>query len=267
MTSHPKSRRASLPTLPSFLLCLASALALGALPTACQSGGVGDPCTPEDEHDPTFAGFDLSEENIESRSFQCDTRICLVNHFQGRVSCPLGQPPPRFCGLPGDAPCLEGESCVLSASRPPDCEPGSEDGTCRRRVCQVPGACQRADATEAENENKACCVPGTDTPTTEPVCGQCAADSARATAGAVYCSCRCGPPEGQPPDENFDYCSCPSGFECAEIRKDFGLGDPQLRGKYCIKQGSAFEGAGECGGVKGHFDPTQCAGVAAASSP
>src|SRR5262245_55153353 len=72
---------------------------IGALPLACQAGGVGDPCTPEDEYDPQFPGFKLTLENIESRSFQCETRICLVNHFQGRVSCPLGQgsPESRFC--------------------------------------------------------------------------------------------------------------------------------------------------------------------------
>ena len=239
---------------------------MGALPTACQSGGIGDPCTPEDEHEPTFAGFDLAEEYIESRSFQCDTRICLVNHFQGRVSCPLGQPPPRFCGLPDDPPCFEGESCVPSASLAPNCEPGDDSSACRRHVCQAPGGCQRADATDEENKNKACCVPGTDTPVSAPVCGQCADDSGR-DARAVYCSCRCGPPEGQPPDENFEYCACPSGFECAEIRRDFGLGDPQLRGKYCIQQGSAFQGPQTCGAVEGYFDAAQCSGVGAASSP
>ena len=57
----------------------------------CQSGGVGDPCIPEDEYLPNFGGFAASEVNIESRSFQCETRVCLVNHFRGRVTCPLGQ--------------------------------------------------------------------------------------------------------------------------------------------------------------------------------
>src|SRR6185503_2629823 len=73
------------------LFGLISVVTIGILPIGCQSGGVGDPCTPEDEYSPDFAGFKVTEENIESRSFQCATRICLVNHFQGRVSCPLGQ--------------------------------------------------------------------------------------------------------------------------------------------------------------------------------
>lgn len=63
--------------------------ALGAM--GCTPGGVGDPCTPEDEYQSTFSGFQQTETNVESRSFQCETRLCLVNHFQGRVSCRLGQ--------------------------------------------------------------------------------------------------------------------------------------------------------------------------------
>lgn len=57
----------------------------------CQSGGVGDPCIPEDEYQQNFPGFAATEVNLESRSFQCETRVCLVYRFRGRVSCPLGQ--------------------------------------------------------------------------------------------------------------------------------------------------------------------------------
>jgi hypothetical protein len=86
---------------------LATAL-LGLLPLACQPGGVGDPCTPEDEYTDTFAGYQPTEVNTESKSFQCETRLCLVNHFQGRVSCRYGQPDPgatgagAVCHIPGD---------------------------------------------------------------------------------------------------------------------------------------------------------------------
>ena len=78
---------------------LASAL-LGLLPLACQPGGVGDPCTPEDEYNVNFPGYDPKEVNVESKSFQCETRVCLVNHFQGRVSCKYGQ------GSAADAKCF-----------------------------------------------------------------------------------------------------------------------------------------------------------------
>ena len=59
--------------------------------SGCPAQGVGDPCIPEDEYSPTFSGFSVSEVSTESRSFQCQSRLCLVNHFQGRVSCPYGQ--------------------------------------------------------------------------------------------------------------------------------------------------------------------------------
>ena len=66
--------------------------AIGALSASgCKQTGVGDPCTPEQEYDPTFNAFKESEVNVESKSFQCQTRLCLVNHFRGRVSCPYGQ--------------------------------------------------------------------------------------------------------------------------------------------------------------------------------
>ena len=67
------------------------ALLLGLAALGCTPGGVGDPCTPEDEYQQSFNGFQVTETNVESRSFQCETRLCLVNHFQGRVSCRLGQ--------------------------------------------------------------------------------------------------------------------------------------------------------------------------------
>ncbi|HVW23945.1 MAG TPA: hypothetical protein VHC69_01155 [Polyangiaceae bacterium] len=63
----------------------------GIASSACQSGGVGDPCIPEDEYNANFSGYSETEVNVESRSFQCETRVCLVANFRGRVSCPFGQ--------------------------------------------------------------------------------------------------------------------------------------------------------------------------------
>jgi hypothetical protein len=73
-----------------FSLLVTGLLVTGLLSLGCESGGVGDPCIPEDEFFDTFSGFSLGEVNVESRSFQCETRVCLVNKFQGRVSCPYG---------------------------------------------------------------------------------------------------------------------------------------------------------------------------------
>jgi len=205
----------------SGMLGVISVLAVGGLPVACQSGGVGDPCIPEDEYKTDFAGFKVTEENIESRSFQCQTRICLVNHFQGRVSCPFGQALPSGAAAAG---------------------------------CQTPTSGE-------EDKNKACCIPGTDTPVDVEVCGQCAGDSKRDAAQAVYCSCRCDVADGEPPDPNFNFCECPTGYTCSQIRPNVGLGDKQLTGKYCIKEGTEFVTEGTCGAVQGHYNATQCKGV------
>jgi hypothetical protein len=94
------------------LTLLASAL-LGLLPLACQPGGVGDPCIPEDEYNVNFSGYDPKEVNVESKSFQCETRVCLVNHFQGRVSCKYGQDGPPMAGAA--APASFG-NCIVPGS-------------------------------------------------------------------------------------------------------------------------------------------------------
>ncbi len=171
----------------------------------CNSGGVGDPCTPEDEYQQTFNGFDDTEVNVESKSFQCETRVCIVNHFAGRVSCPYGQTEAQI------------------ASSPPT-------GADR---CRVPGTngkhCLNGVSTVA-------CAPGQQNidEITVPVQPQLLARNAQDT---VYCSCRC-----KGPDANANYCQCPSGYECTELVKELGLpGRAQLAGSYCIKQGTAYD--------------------------
>ncbi|WP_437514534.1 hypothetical protein [Sorangium sp. So ce1099] len=270
----------------SGLLGLLSVVAMASLPSACESGGVGDPCLPEDEYDPQFAGFKVTEENIESRSFQCQTRICLVNHFQGRVSCPLGQEAPPPCNPDQPGTCT---SCELSGTYAPDCDgdaqclsgdcdegggfcrcSGDQDcptnWSCREGVCQLHicrdniTGCQDPTKSAEENAGKACCVPGTEDPVASPVCGQCAGNSNRNAEQAVYCSCRCGVAEGEDPDPNFNFCTCPQGFECAEIRPNVGLGDPNITGKYCIKEDSVFEKEQDCGKVQGRYNSEQCEG-------
>jgi hypothetical protein len=297
--------------------------AFALIPLACAGGGVGDPCTPEEEYVAGFAGFNLAEVYIESRSFQCSTRVCLVNHFQGRVSCPLGQSAAgvRACSGPGDdascgssgtctaaetfaepcvpcdasgdptcpaSACPEGLTCdpahgvctCDSAKSPtlaldgvsygcsyfdPACVPGGATpcaGLLQSYVCHVAGACQSADATPEENQGKACCLPGTDVPVSASVCGQCAPTGQRDAASAVYCSCRCGVADGDPPEPDFNFCACPSGFSCEELRPDLKLGDPELTGKYCVQQGSVWSGsAAACGASPGNHE-LPCAGLA-----
>ncbi len=262
----------------------------------CPSGGVGDECTPEDEYKENFAGFKISEENIESRSFQCQSRICLVNHFQGRVSCPHGQAPPKNCSN-GEA-CTGEETCTPAGVLLTDCDPtpcgakganpancNNESGlnaACGNRTCDKAGFCHcdAADCPEGyycDNESKLCSikvcsvpnddknrcyVPGTEIPIATEVCAQCAASSKRDALNAVYCSCRCGPPsEGATDaDDNFNFCECPENYVCQEIRKNVGLGDAQIAGKYCVKQGTQYTGKENCGKVQGHWGG-QCSGT------
>jgi hypothetical protein len=38
-----------------------------------------------------FAGYELTEVSVESGGATCSPGVCLIAHFQGRVSCPYGQ--------------------------------------------------------------------------------------------------------------------------------------------------------------------------------
>ena len=78
-------------TRSQWILAIISTISAGSAAFGCTPGGVGDPCVPEDEYTATFSGFGESEANVESRSFQCETRVCIANHFRGRVTCPYGQ--------------------------------------------------------------------------------------------------------------------------------------------------------------------------------
>ena len=156
---------------------------LSLFPLACQSGGVGDPCVPEDEYVQNFPGYNVGEVNAEAKSFQCETRLCLVNHFQGRVSCPYGQALPA--GMPGA---------------------GSTN-------CTVPGDPNRPITVQVNPQLKA-----------------------RQADKAVYCSCRC---DGK--DKNARYCKCPSGFSCTDTIPNPGVGDAELAGSYCIRDGAGYE--------------------------
>jgi len=131
------------------------AMALGLSALGCDPGGVGDPCTPEDEYRQQVPGYAVTEVNVESRSFQCETRVCLVNHFQGRVSCPYGQTPE------------EATECMGGG----DCSPNNGKG------CRVPG-------TDGQETNNGQFVDRIEVAVAPQLIERSADD-------AVYCSCRC----------------------------------------------------------------------------
>jgi hypothetical protein len=215
-------------TSPLNLLLMAATLGLSAL--ACQSGGVGDPCVPEDEYRQDFNGYAITEVNVESKSFQCETRVCIVNHFQGRASCPYGQEQatidpgsghlspddPKRCRVPG----TDGNHCISNNGMPPS----------------SPTMCGGAGALNVDE-------------ITVPVESQRIERNAQDT---VYCSCRC-----KGPDTTARYCECPSGYECSELVRELGIGAAQLAGSYCIKSGTAYNPQNPPG-------PDTCATLAAA---
>ena len=74
---------------------------------------LGVRCIPSWESLPYFRGYSVKEIDIEQGGAECETNICLMNHFQGRVSCPYGQ-------AAGASDCLlpDGSSSVAGAVVP-----------------------------------------------------------------------------------------------------------------------------------------------------
>jgi hypothetical protein len=198
-----KSARFGRPLLTAVLLGGALVLLTG---PGCGSEGIGDPCVPEREFDQTFLGFDEKEVNVESKTFQCRTRLCLVHHFQGRVSCPYGQ------GQGGEAP-AGGEPCKI---------PGA--------ATLIEGAKDPATKDFVDQRNKS------------QVKAQCVD---RAADKAVYCSCRCADLNGQRPSDQT-FCDCPDGFQCERLVTSIGQGNEGLTGSYCIKSNTKYDPTTAC---------------------
>jgi hypothetical protein len=193
----------------SILAVIAVGLGVGVLSgTGCKQTGVGDPCVPEQEYQPTFQGFNPQEVNVESKSFQCQTRLCLVNHFQGRVSCPYGQ---------------------FTTNPPSDPSTGVPSGA--KDPCYVPGSKTAITGNPAD-------------PTNGHVVPANCLD--RTPDKAVYCSCRCQNVDGRT-DDGANYCTCPDGFHCSQLVTSIGAQDTGLTGGYCVKDHTDYDRANSCG--------------------
>ncbi|MDF2693341.1 MAG: hypothetical protein K0S65_1724 [Labilithrix sp.] len=199
-------------TLSRLVRPLATAVVLGGsllfvAGPGCGDEGIGDPCTPEQEFNADFLGFDEKEVNVESKSFQCRTRLCLVNHFRGRVSCPYGQSaegtPPAgaksACTIPGTDTPIEGAK-----------DPATNDFVDTRRKSSVAAQCVDRSADKA-----------------------------------VYCSCRCADINGQRPSDQT-FCDCPDGFQCERLVTSIGQGNEGLTGSYCIKSNTKYDPTTAC---------------------
>lgn len=209
----------------------------------CKASGVGDPCIPEQEFDVNFAGFDPNEVNVESKSFQCLTRLCLVNHFRGRVTCPYGQDPTGT-----QLPTVDGASGGTF--------PGQDSNGVYADQCVIPGG----DKSNAGDLIVGPVDPnGNPGPTAKQVEPQCID---RQAANTVYCSCRCANADGKT-DDGANYCTCPDGFACTQLVNPVGSTDVGLTGAYCIKKGTEFQSFGSC---ESPCDPTVSAQLCAGPS-
>jgi len=215
--------------------------------TGCSTTGVGDPCVPEQEYDPAFVGFDAREVNVESKSFQCETRLCLVNHFQGRVSCPYGQNATATASY--DAPPGTNEKCMQS--KPAD----------GNSACCTPGIYQPVLPTTnvaMGGGDGGMAMPGMNY-TVQPNCTD------RTANVAVYCSCRCANVDGKT-DDGANYCSCPDGYDCTQLVAQTGVAGENLTGAYCIKHNTAYNPLTSCLGGS-VCDPTQHTGQSGYCGP
>ena len=194
----------------SILTAVATGGVIGLLTAGagCNASGVGDPCTPDKEYDATFHGFDKDEVNTESKSYQCQTRLCLVNHFRGRVSCPLGQNE-------------NGEPPASADPTKPYLDPRTNKPS---TSCVVPGSTSSVEV-DPGDPKKGKFVPA-----------QCAD---RTADKAVYCSCRCANADGKT-DDGAPYCTCPSGFSCSQLEPPVDKNNTGLTGAYCIKSNTEF---------------------------
>lgn len=64
---------------------------------------VGPACRTIDDLDPNFAGFDVGQLNVQIGDASCLTGVCIVDHFQGRVTCPYGQTEDEIQSLPASS--------------------------------------------------------------------------------------------------------------------------------------------------------------------
>jgi hypothetical protein len=232
--------RTYLAALGPMAVALSAAAVVAAIAgTGCSATGVGDPCIPEQEYDPTFQGFDYHEVNVESKSFQCETRLCLVNHFQGRVSCPYGQ--------------NETANAAYGSTGTESCN-GTKPAN-QNSACCTPGIYQPVQPTtniSMGGSGDGGMAPPTSNFTVQPNCVD------RTASVAVYCSCRCANVDGRT-DDGANYCSCPDGYDCSQLVSATGVSGENLTGAYCVKHNTEFNALTSCNG--GFCDPTAKSGA------
>jgi hypothetical protein len=181
---------------------------------------IGEACLPGEESDTTFQGFSVDDVSIEAKTGGCGSNVCMLNHFQGRTTCPYGQT------APGVGP--------VGPAGSPAAIVDSEDG------CALPGTTPKATSTawqvKATNVSVAGFAAGA---VPAQIVGVGAGD--RTANKTVYCSCRCANLEGKT-DDGASYCTCPTGLACTPLVSPIVPGDPTA-GSYCALEGTTYSAA------------------------
>lgn len=181
------------------------------------TAAVGSECTPRSESAAQFSGFKITEDTLELNAPECGGGHCMINHFQGRVSCPLGQPAPtdgageHGCvpepagdGEWGRGSCVTGFTCRPVASTSAVCDPaeGEEADIFCANVGQ--GPC---------NEGGYCeCATDTDCPSFPGVIPVCDVEHKQCVAFACYRPDNCQDPDA-PATENAGKGCCQEGTD------------------------------------------------------
>jgi hypothetical protein len=119
-------------------------VACGVVCLGCPSGGVGEPCIPNLEYSAAEPGAVETGAQIEDRSFQCETRLCLINHFRGRVTCPWGNT--QGGSAIANAACrVPGTSTEVTAAVKPQCPERKDNVYCSCRCAGDDAAAKYCD--------------------------------------------------------------------------------------------------------------------------
>jgi len=125
----------------------------------CGPGDVGDPCIPNAEYSATYEGASERGTQVEDKSFQCESRVCLVKNFRGRVTCPLGNAKGGSVYDDGRAECtIPGTNEIVTAAVPSQCSTRTESVYCscrcagndpNARYCECPAGFACRDVTSS----------------------------------------------------------------------------------------------------------------------
>ena len=142
------------------------------------ASAVGFACVTVDEADPNFVGYSMQAVTLEIGNATCGTGVCLVNHFQGRVTCPYGQEVGESDCKTTDGAGVQGPVCGQCQSRPPaqtvmcSCKCGNVvGGLSDGELCECPSGFSCEELVAVGPDAGAYCVRDGTQFETDSVCG------------------------------------------------------------------------------------------------